>query len=258
MASETIPKSGLVHPNVQHGGGIVYATPFIAPAHDSVRLDCGCRGCLEAFGFITKNYILNGLDNALYNMYNPMINAKALWESLERKFKTEDAGSKKFVVGKFLDFKMVDSKTVISQVQEFQLILHDIHAEGMHKHKEMKLKDLIVRLKIKEDNRQFEKKAVTRITYIRILIATAAINNLEIHQIDVKTTFLNGDLNEEIYMEQLEGFVAPDHKRNVCKLVKSLYGLKQAPKQWHEKRKDKERFKSSLRNTVDLMKVKGR
>ncbi|KAK3043859.1 hypothetical protein RJ639_000558 [Escallonia herrerae] len=132
------------------------------------------------------NYILNGLDNALYNVYSPMVNAKALWESLERKYKTEDAGSKKFVVGKFLDFKMMDSKTVISQVQEFQLILHDIHAEGMvlgesfqvaalieklpptwkdfknylkHKRKEMKLEDLIVRLRIEEDNRQSEKKA---------------------------------------------------------------------------------------------------
>ncbi|KAK3024747.1 hypothetical protein RJ639_043690 [Escallonia herrerae] len=134
--------------------------------------------------FLCKNYILNGLDNALYNVYSPMVNAKALWESLERKYKTEDAGSKKFIVSKFLDFKMVDSKTVISQVQEFQLILHDIHAEGMvlgesfqvaalidklpptwkdfknylkHKHKEMKLEDLIVRLRIEEDNRQSEK-----------------------------------------------------------------------------------------------------
>ncbi|KAK3024054.1 hypothetical protein RJ639_042965 [Escallonia herrerae] len=58
--------------------------------------------------FLCKNYILNGLDNALYNVYSPMVNAKALWESLERKYKTEDAGSKKFVVGKFLDFKMVE------------------------------------------------------------------------------------------------------------------------------------------------------
>ncbi|KAK3032012.1 hypothetical protein RJ639_036217 [Escallonia herrerae] len=108
--------------------------------------------------FSCKNYILNGLDNALYNVYSPIINAKALWESLERKYKTEDAGSKKFVFGKFLDFKMVDSKTVISQVQEFQLILHDIHAEGMHKRKEMKLEDLIVRLRIR-NNRQSEKRA---------------------------------------------------------------------------------------------------
>ena len=51
-----------------------------------------------------------------------------LWESLDRKYKSEDAGSKKFVVGWFLDYKMVDSKSVISQVQEIQVILHEIHA----------------------------------------------------------------------------------------------------------------------------------
>jgi hypothetical protein len=76
---------------------------------------------------------------------------------------------------------------------------------------------------------------VTRITSIRMLIAFASINNLEIHQMDVKTAFLNGDLDEEIYMEQPEGFVAPGNEKKVCRLVKSLYGLKQAPKQWHLK-----------------------
>ncbi|KAK3014683.1 hypothetical protein RJ639_009812 [Escallonia herrerae] len=367
--------------------------------------------------FLCKN-ILNGLDNALYNVYSPMINANALWDSLERKYKTEDAGSKKFVVGKFLNFKMVDSKTVISQVQEFQLILHDIHAEGMvlgesfqmaalieklsptwkdfknylkHKRKEMKLEDLIVRLRkiiaslrrrlviiIKKSSQMWSSKVlhksevddihvntimetrnahffedvfpykvaqeqsssertsmdqelsqeedesrrskrartstsfgpdfltylleneprtyseamsspeasqwkeainseiesimqnnmwelvdlplgnkplgckwifkrkiktdgtiekyrarlvvkgyrqkegldyfvtysqVIRITSIGILIAIAAINSVEIHQVDVKTTFLNGGLNEEIYIEQPEGFIALDHKR---------------------------------------------
>ena len=72
---------------------------------------------------------------------------------------------------------------------------------------------------------------VTRITSIRLLIAVAAIYDLKIHQIDVKTTFLNGDLGEEIYMDQLEGFVEFGQESKVCKLIKSLYGLKQAPKQ---------------------------
>ena len=76
---------------------------------------------------------------------------------------------------------------------------------------------------------------VTRITSIRMLIVIAALYNLEIHQIDVKTTFLNGDLDEEIYIKQPEGFTVSEKETKVCKLVKSLYGLKQASKQWHEK-----------------------
>jgi hypothetical protein len=76
---------------------------------------------------------------------------------------------------------------------------------------------------------------VTRITSIRVLISIAAIYNLTLHQMDVKTAFLNGDLEEEIYMEQPEGFVIHGQEEKVCKLDKSLYGLKQAPKQWHEK-----------------------
>ncbi|RVW34319.1 Retrovirus-related Pol polyprotein from transposon TNT 1-94 [Vitis vinifera] len=76
---------------------------------------------------------------------------------------------------------------------------------------------------------------VTRIASIRVLIALASIHNLVVHQMDVKTAFLNGDLEEKIYMDQPEGCVVPGKEKNVCKLVKSLYGLKQAPKQWHNK-----------------------
>nr|GEZ68935.1 zinc finger, CCHC-type [Tanacetum cinerariifolium] len=76
---------------------------------------------------------------------------------------------------------------------------------------------------------------VARITTIRLLLALAAIHNLVIHQMDVKTAFLNGDLEEEVYMKQPEGFVMPGNEHKMCKLVKSLYGLKQAPKQWHQK-----------------------
>ncbi|GKD32415.1 zinc finger, CCHC-type containing protein [Tanacetum coccineum] len=76
---------------------------------------------------------------------------------------------------------------------------------------------------------------VARITTIRLLLALAAIHNLVIHQMDVKTSFLNADLHEEVYMKQPEGFVMPGNEHKVCKLVKSLYELKQAPKQWHQK-----------------------
>lgn len=71
---------------------------------------------------------------------------------------------------------------------------------------------------------------VARTINIRILFALASLNDLIVHQMDVKTTFLNGDLNKEIYMNQPEGYVLPINKQNVCKLIKSLYGLKQASK----------------------------
>ena len=74
---------------------------------------------------------MNDLDNTLYNVYCAFNTARELWESLDKKYKTEDTGLKKFVVGKFLDYKMLDSKTVIDQVQDLQVILHDIHAERM-------------------------------------------------------------------------------------------------------------------------------
>ncbi|XP_066164242.1 cytochrome P450 714B2 isoform X1 [Oryza sativa Japonica Group] len=76
---------------------------------------------------------------------------------------------------------------------------------------------------------------VARLTTIRVLLALAASHGLLVHQIDVKTAFLNGELEEEIYMDQPDGYVLEGQKGMVCKLLKSLYGLKQAPKQWHEK-----------------------
>ena len=76
---------------------------------------------------------------------------------------------------------------------------------------------------------------VARLTTIRVLLSLAASHGLLVHQMDVKTAFLNGELDEEIYMEQPDGFVLDGQEGKVCKLLKSLYGLKQAPKQWHEK-----------------------
>jgi len=67
---------------------------------------------------------------------------------------------------------------------------------------------------------------VARISSSRVLIALAATHKLVIHQMNVKTTFLNGDLEEEIYMNQPEGCVVFGQENKVCKLLKSLYRLK--------------------------------
>ena len=68
--------------------------------------------------FLCRNYVMNALTDSLYNVNSDKITTKELWESLDQKYNTEDARAKKFVGGRFLDYKMVDSKTMVSQVQE--------------------------------------------------------------------------------------------------------------------------------------------
>ena len=68
-------------------------------------------------------------------------------------------------------------------------------------------------------------------TTLHVLFALTAVLDLALYQMDVKTAFLHGDIDEEIYMRQLEGFVVSGQEKMVCKLKRSLYGLKQAPRQ---------------------------
>ncbi|GJR13885.1 retrovirus-related pol polyprotein from transposon TNT 1-94 [Tanacetum coccineum] len=75
---------------------------------------------------------------------------------------------------------------------------------------------------------------VARIEAIRIFVANAAHKNMTIYQMDVKTAFLNGELKEEVYVSQPEGFVDQDNPSHVYKLKKALYGLKQAPRAWYD------------------------
>ncbi|KAF3624959.1 hypothetical protein T459_30598 [Capsicum annuum] len=67
---------------------------------------------------LQRNYILSGLQDDLYNVYSGTKKSKELCGTLEWKYKTEDVGIKKFFVARFLDFKMIDNKSVVSQVQE--------------------------------------------------------------------------------------------------------------------------------------------
>nr|GEZ89556.1 hypothetical protein [Tanacetum cinerariifolium] len=76
---------------------------------------------------------------------------------------------------------------------------------------------------------------VARLEAIRIFIAYATHKSFPIFQMDVKTTFLNGPLKDEVYVAQPDGFVDPDHPEKFYRLRKALYGLKQAPRAWYDK-----------------------
>ncbi|KAI3729977.1 hypothetical protein L6452_18650 [Arctium lappa] len=75
---------------------------------------------------------------------------------------------------------------------------------------------------------------VARLEAIRMFLAFAACQNFKVYQMDVKTTFLNGRLKEEVYVSQPEGFMDKDHPNHVYILDKALYGLKQAPRAWYD------------------------
>ncbi|XP_052173335.1 uncharacterized protein LOC127788770 [Diospyros lotus] len=135
--------------------------------------------------FLCRNYILSGLVDSLYNVYcTAYPTSKQLWEALDKKYKLEDAGTKKFLVEKFLNYKMVDTKIVVSQLEELQVLLSDLLGEGLvinepfqvavvieklppswkdfknylkHKWKELSMENLAVRLRIEEDNRKGDK-----------------------------------------------------------------------------------------------------
>lgn len=73
---------------------------------------------------------------------------------------------------------------------------------------------------------------VVNYPYLRALVSYAASNKMLIHQMDVVTAFLNGELEEEIYMNQPEGHAKRGSENLVCRLRKSIYGLRQAPRCW--------------------------
>ncbi|GKB07950.1 retrovirus-related pol polyprotein from transposon TNT 1-94, partial [Tanacetum coccineum] len=91
---------------------------------------------------------------------------------------------------------------------------------------------LVARGYRQEEGINFEESfaPVDRLDAIRIFLAFVAHMNMIIYQMDVKTTFLNGILREEVYVNQPDGFVDQDNPNHVYKLKKALYGLKQAPR----------------------------
>eukprot|EP00253_Pinus_taeda_P033116 PITA_33116 len=82
---------------------------------------------------------------------------------------------------------------------------------------------------------QFEEKfsPVAKLEAIRMFLALSSVQKFKVFQMDVKSAFLNGDLNEEVYIEQLDGFILGNDPKLVCRLKKALYGLKQAPRVWY-------------------------
>ncbi|XP_062075752.1 uncharacterized protein LOC133779869 [Humulus lupulus] len=135
--------------------------------------------------FLYKNFILNGLSDDLYDYYNSDKSTKEIWEALQKKYDTEEAGTKKYAVSRYLKYQMVDDKSMEAQSHETQKITHEIISEGMtldeqfqvvvlidkfppswkdfknvlrHKTKELSLESLIIHLHINEEAKKQDQK----------------------------------------------------------------------------------------------------
>ncbi|XP_073290465.1 uncharacterized protein [Primulina huaijiensis] len=179
-----------------------------APKHQEGEGDVESVSAVEAWNhsdFLCLNYVLNGLADSLYNVFCKKKTSKEVWESLDRKYKTDDAGAKKFLVGRFLDFKIVDSKP------DFKNYLK-------YKRKEMNVEELIVRLRIEEDNKSSERRLFSPVA--------AKANVVEHGQSSKKRTFssskrLNlrpkGGISKKKFSEKCYNCDGMGHKASECK-----------------------------------------
>ncbi|XP_075106939.1 uncharacterized protein LOC142179938 [Nicotiana tabacum] len=177
----------------------------------------------------------NCLEDGLYNVYSVMKTSRELWNALEKKYKIEDAGLKKFVAAKFLNFKMVDGMVineafqVAAFIEKLPQLWKDFKNYLTHKRKEMTLEDLIFRLRIEEDNKAAKKKSRGNSTIIRAnIVEEASTSNKKRKKLSgpknypSKKKFKEPD--ETIFMEnsattKIEGVGKITLKMTSCKVV---------------------------------------
>ncbi|XP_060668919.1 uncharacterized protein LOC132800037 [Ziziphus jujuba] len=125
----------------------------------------------KQFDYLCQNYVLNGLYDDLYGVNCGTKTAKGLWKTLDRKYKTKNVGSRKFDVGPFLDYVMVDFKPLIWMVinEAFQVAImieklppswKDFKNYIKYKRKKMDMEALVGKLRFEHDNRRFDKRSL--------------------------------------------------------------------------------------------------
>ncbi|XP_077215962.1 uncharacterized protein LOC143850616 [Tasmannia lanceolata] len=163
----------------------VLTTPKLEIVEDETTAQARKRRKWDQDDYLCKGHILNAMTNELFDIYNNMESARALWTALEMKYLSENGGAKKFVVSHFLNFKMTDDKLVVDQIHEIQHIISQVHQQGVnlddtiiipsiidrlppywkdfrkslkHKKEEMSLEDLIQTLQVEEESRLRDKR----------------------------------------------------------------------------------------------------
>ncbi|GJS56565.1 retrovirus-related pol polyprotein from transposon TNT 1-94 [Tanacetum coccineum] len=140
--------------------------------------------------------------------------------------------------GEMCMFALTVSRTEPKNIKEAMAATAWIEAmqEELHQFDRLDVWELVDRPLCKNEGIDFEESyaLVARLDSIRLFVTYAAHKSFPVYHMDVKTTFLNGPLKEEVYVNQLDGFVDPHHPDKVYRLKKALCGLKQAPRAWYD------------------------
>ncbi|GJV38490.1 zinc finger, CCHC-type containing protein [Tanacetum coccineum] len=196
---------------------------------------------LKDFGPEFQLYLVEGTRDEVSDQHSYCFNVEDDPKTFDEAMKSQDAAFWKEAINDEMDSIMGNNTWVLADLPPG---CRPLGCKWIFKRK-MKVDGTVEKFKARLVIQGFNQRSgidyfdtyapVARISTIRLLIALASIHSLIIHQMDVKTAFLNGELEEEVYMNQPLGFIMPGNENKMCKLIKSLYGLKQAPKQWHQK-----------------------
>ncbi|XP_010521434.1 PREDICTED: uncharacterized protein LOC104800335 [Tarenaya hassleriana] len=96
--------------------------------------------------FMCWNFVLNGLDDSLYGVFSKYVTAKQLWEAIDHKYRVEEASQGQMVVAKLLNYRMVDTRSVVEQVDELQIIFHNLAGEDIMVNERFQVATLIEKL----------------------------------------------------------------------------------------------------------------
>ncbi|GJY99905.1 zinc finger, CCHC-type containing protein [Tanacetum coccineum] len=203
----------------------VLTTPIPEDGENAIMELIRKRNKWDNDDYVYKGLILNGIYDSLFDIYQNVESFKELWDFLEAKYMTKDASSKKFLVyyvTYVYEAYFVQDDDVAWWVNSGAIVhvckeaINDEMDSIMGNGVGSRLQTSWLQMDLQKKNE------VARISTIRLLIALALIHNLIIHQMNVKTTFLNGELDEEVYMNQPQGFIMPGNENKCCYISKGL------------------------------------
>jgi hypothetical protein len=239
MANAPASGSAFRTPNPQPQQGIEFASPPSAGFSEQLDADHD-DGAPLRFRYV---------DNVLGESEAPGLAARELEERLLLASDAEPTSYEEALLHECWRHAMLDEMTSIEASGTWELVELPLHARPISlkwvyktkkdaagvitKHKAW----LIAKGYVQRQGVDFDEvfAPVARLESVRLLLAHAASEGWAVHHMDVKSAFLNGVLQEEVYVEQPPGFVLKGHERKVLHLVKALYGLRQAPRAWYSK-----------------------